>query len=456
MVDVVSEYPNSNLRDAMPVGVPEIFLEGDPQMPPLDQWNGVAKCVVLPPRDLFLPVLPHKANGKLMFPLCRTCVETESSDMCRHDNPTERLLTGTWCSPELKFAVQRKGYKLVKVHELYQYPSTMQFNPKTGEDGLLSAYIRCFMAIKIQASGWPADIDTPEKREQFIKDVLELDGCSLDPQKMEKNPALRTLAKLILNSFWGKFGEKIIRSKVHLIYDDAELLKFAADPTIEVQSLIPLSDECLELTCKPVDDSEESLPTSSLVHAAFTTCYGRLQLYKYLDVVGQRALYHDTDSVAFISRPGEHDLPLGSHLGDLTDQVAEDYGAGSFITEFAAGGPKNYAYKVAVGGDVKNIKVCIKVRGVSINRTCDEMVTFENLKRMVMGEGENIIIPIPRQIARMPGWKLVTRSTSKKWQAKNTRRRRVDRDNTLPYGYTAWEADKDDQELLEAMDILME
>ncbi|KAK3925201.1 Neutral ceramidase [Frankliniella fusca] len=92
-------------------------------------------------------------------------------------------------------------------------------------------------------------------------------------------------------------------------------------------------EECIQVTWKPVEDSETSLPTSSILHAAFTTCFGRLQLYKYLDVVKERALYHDTDSVAHISRPGEPDLPIGTHLGDLTDQVEEDYGEGSFITE---------------------------------------------------------------------------------------------------------------------------
>ena len=134
-----------------------------------------------------------------------------------------------------------------------------------------------------------------------------------------------------------------------------------------------------------LQSTEESHATSSLLVAAFTTCFGRLQLYSYLDIVRERALYCDTDSVAYISRPGQPDLPLGTHLGVLTDQVAEDYGTGSFITEFAAGGPKNYAYKVAVGGNLDNIKVCIMVRGITINSSCDDIVTYDNLKAMVMG-----------------------------------------------------------------------
>ncbi|KAK3931295.1 putative DNA polymerase [Frankliniella fusca] len=455
MVDVVSEYPNANLRGEYPYGHPTLYLEGDPDMPPPDTWNGVIKCTVLPPRDLYLPVFPYKAKGKLMFPLCRTCVEQENTEVCHHNDPQERQLTDTWCAPELLLALREKGYTLVEVHEVYQYPRTSKYNPDTREDGLLSAYVRRFMALKIQASGWPPECDTEEKQAKFVEDTLKHDGVVLDPTKMEKNPALRALSKLMLNSFWGKFGEKTLRPKTEFLYDYAKLIALVTDNTKEVTGLLLLSDECLQVTWKPVEDSEVSLPTSSLRHAAYTTCHGCMQLYKYLDVVKERALYHDTDSVAYISRPGESELPLGTHLGDLTDQIEEEYGPGSFITEFVAGGPKNYAYKVAVGGDVHNIKVCIKVRGISINTSCDDLVTFDNLKVMVMGSRDKITVPIPHQIARLPGWRIVTRHSTKNWQALNTKRRRLDVANTVPHGYNAWTmAPEEDQDLLEVMELL--
>ena len=196
MADVISEYPNANLRGKYPYGHPEIFLQGDPLIPPVDQWNGVIKCTVLPPRDLFLPVLPYKCNGRLMFPLCRTCADMESKELYRHEDPTERRLTGTWCAPELQLALE-KGYKIVEVHEVYQYPGTMQFDPETGEDGLLSGYVRCFMALKIQASGWPAGCDTEEQKNKFIQDVLRFDGVNIDATKMEKNTALMDFYALL-------------------------------------------------------------------------------------------------------------------------------------------------------------------------------------------------------------------------------------------------------------------
>lgn len=204
--------------------------------------------------------------------------------------------------PELKFAVQEKGYRLLAVHEVYQYPGTMKFNPKTGEDGLLSGFIRTFMAVKIQASGWPVECDSEEKKQKYVADVAKYDGITIDPMKIQKNPGLRTIGKLCANSYWGKLGEKTLRPKAELIYNYEDLIRLITDPTKIISALMPLGDECLQINWRPHEDTEESLPTSSLIHAAFTTCYGRLHIYKFLSMVGKNALYGDTDSVAFISR----------------------------------------------------------------------------------------------------------------------------------------------------------
>lgn len=49
--------------------------------------------------------------------------------------------------------------------------------------------------------------------------------------------------------------------------------------------------------------------------ASFTTSWARLHLYDVLDRLGDRVVYHDTDSVVYISRPGEYNPPLGDYLG---------------------------------------------------------------------------------------------------------------------------------------------
>ena len=72
---------------------------------------------------------------------------------------------------------------------------------------------------------------------------------------------------------------------------------------------------------------------------------------------------------------------------------------------------------------------------------------------MVMGAGATNV-PIPRQIARLPTWKVVTRPTSKNWQAKI--RIRVDIARTVPHGFNAFGDEDEAQEVLEAMEFMNE
>lgn len=63
---------------------------------------------VLPPYNLYNPVLPLRHKGKLTFPPCRTCVEKESAkpmlERCHFCTraDSQRLLRGTWCTLKSK------------------------------------------------------------------------------------------------------------------------------------------------------------------------------------------------------------------------------------------------------------------------------------------------------------------------------------------------------------------
>lgn len=63
------------------------------------------------------------------------------------------------------------------------------------------------MKIKQEASGWPPECDTDEKKRNYLKEYKEHEGIELDYQRIEKNPGLHSLPKLMFNSFWGKFGQ---------------------------------------------------------------------------------------------------------------------------------------------------------------------------------------------------------------------------------------------------------
>ncbi|XP_071041463.1 uncharacterized protein [Parasteatoda tepidariorum] len=110
-VDFTSLYPWVNKYCTYPVGHPQIITEN---FKTIDNYFGIAKCTVIPPRGLYFPVLPYRSQNKLMFPLCRTCVETTQQGKCLHSDD-ERELTGTWVTEEIKMAV-KKGYIIKEVN----------------------------------------------------------------------------------------------------------------------------------------------------------------------------------------------------------------------------------------------------------------------------------------------------------------------------------------------------
>ena len=154
-----------------------------------------------------------------MFPLCRTCAYSELVH-CGHTEH-ERSMVGTWTTDELKMAIQ-KGYKLLKLFEVWHFDKIAVYNNGSQCGGLFSGYIDCFMKLKQQASGWPDNVITEDDKKQYIQDYFDTEGIQLDHEKIEKNPGLRSLAKLMLNSFWGKFGQRSYMTKLEHVKDPSK------------------------------------------------------------------------------------------------------------------------------------------------------------------------------------------------------------------------------------------
>ena len=56
--------------------------------------------------------------------------------------------------------------------------------------------------------------DDPLKHQRHLDDNRDKEGIKLDPEKVEKNPGLCTLAKMMLNSMWSKFGQRTNKTQV--------------------------------------------------------------------------------------------------------------------------------------------------------------------------------------------------------------------------------------------------
>ncbi|XP_069107303.1 uncharacterized protein [Argopecten irradians] len=351
-VDFTSLYPYVNKYCKYPIGYPEIITSN---FQDISSYFGLIQCKILPPRQLYHPVLPYRSNGKLMFPLCRTCTEDSYQGTCTHSDK-ERALLGTWCSVELDVALQ-KGYVVQEIHEVYHFHQTACYDSTTGTDGLFTNYINTFLKIKQEASGWPTWCKTDTDKDEYIRQYEEREDILLDRDNIKQNDGLRALAKLMLNSFWGRYGMRLNLPQTEVITDQADFHFLLSDETKHIKDFHCVSDDYIVMEWLYKDPFVPEGHNTNIFVACFTTAHARLRLYNEMDKLSDRVLYSDTDSLIYVHKDGQYNPSLGDYLGDLTSELTcKELGCKDleclnhhYITEFISGGPKNYAYTTDVG-----------------------------------------------------------------------------------------------------------
>ena len=254
---------NKNAR--YPVGHPEFIYA--PDTVDLHPYFGLAKCTVLPPPGLYHPVLPYRTGDKLTFPLCRTCVENQldrplhaKTWQCPHTD-AQRALTGTWCTPELHKAVEQ-GYVVLKIHEVWHFPQSRQ--------GLFAEYVNTWLKIKEEASGWPADCRTQKSRAQHLHDYARREGIHLDYDQVQHNPGRRALAKMMLNSMWGKFGQRHNKMQVREFTEPQAFQEFLNSDQNDIRYVSTLTKDRVEVHYTKQDHCDSLSPNLNIFVACFT------------------------------------------------------------------------------------------------------------------------------------------------------------------------------------------
>lgn len=418
-IDVTSLYPYVCKYGKFPIGHPEVITE---HFKPIESqpYHGLIKCTVIPPNNLLHPVLPTK-DSKLMFHLCDSCAMARA-DMCDHSDKA-RQFTGTWPTCELYKALEM-GYKVVDIIEVYHYTRWSQ-----GPDGMFVGYINSFLKTKQEASGWPEWVKTEDQKDQYICEYENHEGIRLDPKKIEKNPGLRSLSKLCLNSFWGKFGQRSTLSNTVYCTEPSEYYDTVFDETINLQDVNFISPFLVSLTYRKLDDYVQELSNTNCIIAAWVTAQARLKLYEYLEKLQDRVLYMDTDSIIYLTRPSDtYSVHLGDYLGEMTDELN-----GSKITEFVSCGPKQYGYLTDDG------KTEIKIRGLTLNSTSSKKLNFDTLKDVLFAwfdnQPKNIDI-VSSKIVRKPNRDVVTQNVKKSYSFVYDKCIVKPDYTCVPYGYT--------------------
>ena len=215
-----------------------------------------------------------------------------------------------------------------------------------------------------------------------------------------------------------------------MVYEPKRFFELLYTDEYEVTDARIVNDDAIEVHYKHVDEFIQQNNKVNVVIAAFTTAYARLKLYDLLDLLQERVLYYDMDSVIYVHKPGKPDPPLGNYLGDLTDELNGDY-----ITSFVSGGPKSYAYRTKKG------KTETKIRGITLDYAATGKLNHDVVRALVHlhvnGDTDaKVTVDIPFKITRdKKEKKIVTKKMKKDYRIVYNKRVITENYTTLPYGY---------------------
>ena len=289
-----------------------------------------------------------------------------------------------------------------------------------------------FLKYKEEASGYPQNIETEEDMNEYILEFERAEGIKLDKSNIKRNDGARSLSKLCLNSFWGRFAMQPNKSQTKWVTNYKEWLDLIAHDKYKV---IAIKDEVPGVLIVTFTEKSSNFETTNntinVVLGAFVTCHARLQLFREMKRLGKRVIYHDTDSIIFSVKEGEYEPKTGNNLGELTDECAK----GEWIQEIVCAGPKNYAYRLNTD-TIEKPKQKVVVKGLYLNFLALQTLNFSSIKDKVVNKNESEISVDQLTFIRKDE-QITTKILKKKYGIKYDKRKILDDDSwlTVPWGY---------------------
>ena len=258
----------------------EKWSDQDKALEVVNKYHGISYCEIEVPENLDIPLLPCKHDNKLLFP---------SGDF---DNYQTHI--------ELRKAL-KLGYK-IKVAHTYYYT----YNTRLFENFVTDIYDKRLVCKK-------------------NKDTMEL------------------FWKIILNSLYGKWAQKLDYSEIFFVDDDKQKDKvdrYVDENIINIQNglepryKIDSPDKRTRILDNGmmIDDSRIYYVTDlesttypkfiNPIYSIYITSYARLELYKWFEYILSRkgkVYYADTDSVITDIK-----LPTGKKLGEMKLELTVD------------------------------------------------------------------------------------------------------------------------------------
>jgi hypothetical protein len=231
---------------------------------------------------------------------------------------------------------------------------------------------------------------------------------------------------LIIFSFKGYLALDTRKSKHEFIKDNRRWHELLHNDRFVIQNEYFDEDaHTIQATYTETEELHAGNYKTNVILAAFVTCYGRLELYKALEKLGDRSLYFDTDSVYYISRPGAYDLPRGDYLGMFTNELAP----GKWIVEFGSTGPKSLGFEENDG------QTHCTLKGITYNYLASCKLDFEQIKDIVFNNDHDITVPQLKFIRTKNTYEVYTTVQEKNFRYTYDKRIVMPDFTTRPYGF---------------------
>ena len=377
--DVCSLYPYVCAFKELPTGHPESFLGSDIDIARLtdlehpDRYFGYIRCTVEPNRRDVLGLLPFRdpVSGRLEFPL--------------------HPMTGSWGTQELELAI-RAGYQITNVFEV------LHWSKEERSDTLLRGYVSFFLRMKQEAEGWiklgaTSENPSDEEKANLVARVFRENGhiAHIRPDKVAKNPVKRQMAKLFLNSLWGKFCQKPHSENYVVINGYQQFASLWFDPAIDRSKFCfrHISGQTWKVKYNHLTDFTRPNAKYNIFLAAKVTEWARCVLHSQMIRITkyyhefQRGpapsihfnpiVYCDTDSIIFVY-PSNGPALCGNGLGNWVDEHPHDV-----IKRFYGLAPKFY-YLEFDGGDHD----LLKSKGIQMTMHNASLITGKSLGKQLL------------------------------------------------------------------------
>jgi hypothetical protein len=215
---------------------------------------------------------------------------------------------------------------------------------------------------------------------------------------------------------------------LEFINEQHEWNKLLSNDQFKIQNIYFEPDnKTIQVTYSETEALHNGNNKTNVILAGFVTTYGRLALYNALEILGDRVLYFDTDSVYYISKPCCKDLPLGNFLGEFTNELAKE--DGDYIEEMSSTGPKSLGWRSNTG-----VTHCT-LKGLTYNYLTSCVLTYDEIKEIVFNNEMQISCPQYKFCRKKHVWEVFTRIENKKFRFTYDKRIILADLTTRPYGF---------------------